>query len=395
MSRSIWIYAGLLVALLALAWFRYTGVLGAGEQDETDEVVVLRIEQDDIERVAFHNEKLDVTIELREDALGSYAWVSLEERKKKPLPKLQPTEEEEGEAAEGGPAEGDAAEGDAAEGDAAEGDEAGDTVEDEPEFEIEVVSSQFKGGDATDKVVESLAPLLAVRSLGEVAADKLADLELEIPESWLEVTHRGKQRRIDVGGESYGTRDFYVHDPEAGAYYIVDSDTFRPLKYAKSRLPDRRLTALEAQDLERVVLSAASGSVEMIHQNRQDKDAAYWAGTQDLERPVELYANWLDKALRLKGLNYVQADEQPQALQPAFKLALYAEGAEPINIEVLEELDPEGGDSAWFARSEFTRGLMKLHKVLASEATEDVADVIEARPDDEDYEDEGFGVLDE
>ena len=387
MSRSFWIYSGVLVALLFAAWLRWTGAFSADEESQADAVVILRAEVDDIERIAFHNDKLDVAITMKEDALGGYAWVELEERKKKPRPQPQPEVEIEVEAADGeaAPAEDAVAEDAPAEdapADEIEADEV-EAEEEEPEFDIEIVTSQFKGGDAVAKLLEKLAPLQAVRALGEVPQDKLADLELEAPEAWIEITRKGKVRKLEVGGEAYGTRDFYVRDTETGKFYLVDADVFRPLKYARSRLPDRRLSDLEQADIASVVLQSPAGRVEMVHQNRQDKDAAYWASTADPEAPVELYANWLDKALRLKGLSYVQEDEAPEALEPAFEVSFVPEDGVPHTLRVFEQADPDGGEPTWYASSEFTRGMVELHRVLASEAAQDVPDVIDAEPGEE------------
>jgi len=385
MSRSFWIYAGLLVALLAGAWLRWTGAFSADAESQADAVVILRAEVEDIERIAFHNDKLDVVITLKDDALGRYAWVELEERKRKPKAVVQddlPTEGDELVDPEAAPVEPEALPVEP---------EAGDDVpaavepevELEEEFDIELVASTFKGGDAVTKLLEQLAPLEAVRALGEVSPDKLADLGLETPESWIEITRKGKVRKLDVGGEAYGTRDFYVRDTETGKFYLVDADVFRPLKYAKSRLPDRRLSDLEQIDIARVVLQASVGRVEMIHQNRQDKDAAYWASAADIEAPVELYANWLDKALRLKGLSYVQPADAPEGLEPSFEVSFLPEDGPAHTLRVFEQVDPEGGESTWYADSEFTRGMMELHRVLASEAAQDVPDVIDAEPGDD------------
>jgi hypothetical protein len=395
MSRNVWIYTGVLVALLLAAWLRWTGVLSSGDEAEADAVVILRAEVDDIERIAFHNDKLDVTITMKEDDLGRYPWVELEERQKKPKPVVQeqlPTEAEDAAPAEAEPPAEEQADPEAP----SEQDEAAEPAEeDEEAFEIELVRSAFKGGDAVTKLLEQLAPLEAVRALGEVSPDKLADLELETPESWVEITRKGKVRRLEVGGEAYGTRDFYVRDTESGEYYLVDADVFRPLKYAKSRLPDRRLTDLEREDIRGVVLQAEAGRVEMLQVNRQDKDAAYWANSADPDQAVELYANWLDKALRLKGLNYVQPDEAPEGLQPAFELSLLPEDGKPHSLRVFEQPGEEGGESTWYASSEFTRGLMELHRVLASEAAQDVRDVIDAEGGEPLDEDEALELLEQ
>ncbi len=380
MNRGIWVYGGLLVALLLGAWLRWTGVLGS-EEEPTDGVVVLRAEAADIELVTYHDEKADVRIERKSDEFGDYAWVDLEERKKKiKLPEKAELEQGEEPAADGPPKIEPPLEapepGEKAEGEQAEGED--EAEEEEPEYEVEIKTSAFKGGETATKLVESFAPLEAVRALGDLPPEKLEDLELAEPEAWLEITRKGKLRRLELGGEAYGTRDRYLRDVETGKYYLVDAEVFRPLKYAKSRLPDRRLSDLEKGDIVQVRLEGQAGFAVMVQQNRQDKDAAYWASSTDLERPVEIYANWLDKALRLKGLSYVAEDEKPEKLEAAFSVQLHAEVGTPVTIEVFHDVPEDDGDPVWYARSEFTRGLMKLHKVLAAEASDDVADVIEA-----------------
>jgi hypothetical protein len=380
MSKSFWIYSAALVALLALAWCRWIGLLGGGEEAATDDVVILRAERAEIERIAYHSEKLDVTLEQRTDGFGTYTWVTLDERKEKPRPAPEApaadaaSPEAPVEAAEA------AAEEPTSEEPAAEAEKSEDAKPAEP-VEYETTRTEFKGGDATDKLLDALAPFKARRDLGAVGADKLADLELAEPGSWVEVTRKGKVRRIELGGEAYGTRDTYVRDTETGSYYLVDAEIFRPLKFAKSRLPDRRLSALEAKDVARVTLEAPAGRVEILHQNRQDEEAAYWASAAAPDQAVEFYANWLDKALRLKGLSYVAEADKPADLSPVFVLALAPEEGAPTRIQVFSAADAAGGEPEWYAVSDFTRGLMKLHKTLASEAADDLDDVLEARPE--------------
>ena len=384
MKRSILIYGGLLVALLALSYLRWTGHLGT--ESDKDQVIVLRTEAKQIEKIAFHNEKLDVTLTFKDDELGRYAWVKVDERKVKKVKKEAPK-------ATDSPTSGEAPGDDTLEAlEPSEDEDAAELLAEEPakeeyeEEEVEIKTTSFKGGEATDKLLTSFAPLEAIRTLEGLTPEKLETLDLVEPESWLEITRKGHVHRLELGGEAYGTKDRYVHDMETGKYYLIDADIFRPLKYAKTRMADRRLFDVEKEDLTRVVLEGSSGSVEMVHQNREDKKAEYWASKQDLSRTMEIYDNWLDKALRLRSLSYVQQADQPADLTSAFKLILHPDGGDAITLEVLKAVD-EDGEEAWFARSDFTRSLVKLHKVLASEAAADVKDVIEAQPG-EDPEDE-------
>jgi len=169
---------------------------------------------------------------------------------------------------------------------------------------------------------------------------------------------------------------------ETDKFYLVKADTIRPLKYAKTRLPDRRLVDLEAKDVVKTHLESSVGGVDMLHQNREDDKAAYWAGVDKPDVKVNIYGNWLDKAFKLRGLNYVAEADKPAELTSVFRLTFQGAGDKKENLEILSAND-EHGEVQYYAQSEFTRGLLSLHKNLAQEAIDDVKAVIEAKPGEE------------
>ncbi len=368
MRRSVYVYGGVLAGLLVLAGLRWGGLLGTESEPGDTSVVLLKAELGDIEKVVYHDEKQDVLLEPRTDDLGTWVWVTLEERKEKlRKPEAIPP------AAEGPEAVPEAAE--------------AATAPAEPPVEVEVTTTHFKGGEAGDTLLASMAPFKAIRRLEGLTPERLAALDLDAPQAWLEITRKGKVHRFDLGGEAYGTKDRYLRDAD-GSVFLVDEESVRPLRFARSRLPDRRLSPFEEQDLASVRVESHDGrSVTMARQNRDDRDKAYWAAPDAPDRKVSAYSNWLDKALRLKGLSNVEPGEEPQALETAFRMTLEAEKEKPVTIEILR-VQQEGGGWEWYARSGFTRSLLKLARTQAAEAAEDVPDVITAEPTDEEEADE-------
>lgn len=373
MRTSIWVYGGLLAGLLVASYFRWTGVLGKAV--ETKDILVFDTTVDELERIVYHEDKLDVVVDVKKDAVGTYAWVGVEERK--PIPKKdEPAKAETpaGEAAEAAAEEGKKEEPPKAEEPA----KAGEPPKAE---EFEVSKSTFKGGDAADKLLAAFGPLKAVQRLEGLTDEKKTELELATPTAWFEITRKGKTRKFELGGESYGTKDRYVRDVENDKYYLIKADTIRPLKYAKTRLPDRRLLGLEAKDVARARLEGPTGGVDMLHQNREDEKAAYWSNPEKPDQKVEMYENWLDKALKLRGLSYVQPEDQPGELTPVFKLTVSGDAGKTETLEMLQSTDDKG-EVQYFCRSDFTRGLMKVHKTLVQEVADDVKSVIDAQPGD-------------
>jgi hypothetical protein len=364
MKTTVYISGGLLVLLLGGAFWRYTSPEAA--KKETADIVVLDARKDDISSISWHEEKLDVAVHMKSDELGSYAWVDLVEHKKKKVgPNGETTDVETPNA-------------DAPSEEPAKEDLAAKPAETEV---VEDVKSTFKGGDAATKLFEGFEPLKAKRLLEKVPADKLKELGLDVPASWIEVERRGKTRKLEVGGETWGTKDRYVRDTDTGKIYLVAADTLRPLQFAKSRLPDRGLSDLKTEKLVKVRLDGSTGAVEMVQGNREDKDKAFWASASAPDESIEMYSTWLDKILKLKSLSYVAPDETPASPAPAFRLTLFPESGTPQVIEFLQANDDKG-DTEYYARGNYIRGLVKLQRTVMADTVADVPAVVAAKPGD-------------
>ena len=369
-------YAALLTLLLAGSFYRWTD---EEKEIETEgDIVVFRGDVSEIETIRYHDEKADALIELRGTGDDAYPWVKVDARKvvkPKPEPSTDPANDTPPEADDPVAADGTAE-------DAATDAPANDAAQEEV---VEVTTTEFKGGEAADALLESFSPLFAMRLLPDIDDAKLAELELDAPEAWLEIQRKGRTQKLELGGEAFGTRDRYVRDVESGEVYLVDADILRPIAHAKSRLPDRELIGADEEAVINVKLTAPAGEITMSQQNRDDRKLAFWANATDTSRSVEMYENWLDKLFRLRALSYVQKDEKPDpsALEKVFTAAFDVEQGKPVMLEVMQ-YTPEGETQAkYIAKSTHTHEWVNLHKTLASEAIDDVEAVINATPDEE------------
>jgi hypothetical protein len=100
-----------------------------------------------------------------------------------------------------------------------------------------------------------------------------------------------------------------------------------------------------------------------------------------------MYATWLDKVLKMKSISNVQEADVPKDLVPSFQLTLFPEGGKPETIEVLSAVG-ERGESDYYARGNYLRGLVKLQRSATSDAAADVPSVISARPGEDLVEEE-------
>ena len=351
MTRSVLISGGVLLIALATAWVRFTA---EPEPDLADKVVLLQGDEEDIESITWRTDTDTAIIEQRSDDHGAYLWVDYTRRTLiEPEPEPEPAGEEEGEGGEEPTSEPEPAP--------------------EPEYEETVLS--FKAGVKGDELLSNLSPMLAMRRLEDVSAEKLETIGLTEPEGEMVVVRKGRTATLEIGGEAFGTRDIYMRDREDGAIYLVDDQILRPLKYARTRLPDRTLFGYAQDELTGATLTGPDGStLEVVQENPDDKAAARWvrAGAADGDEDRQLNT-WMEKALGLKASAYADPDTPTEGLETLFTLTLTPKSGQPQTLEVLRA--PQGGGELW-GRSEHTRGLVKMLKGPTSALSDDVGDVI-------------------
>jgi hypothetical protein len=379
------VYGAVLAVLMGAAWFKWT----AEPEIELDgQVVLLQGEEEGLEKVVWlAKDKNQAIIERRSDDYGDYFWVTTTKwtaKKKEAPPKVEddkPGEKDEEPADDGKPGEKDDGKpGEKDDGKPGEKDgEPGDAAEDaEPEVE-EVIEydeaiTVFKAGDAGVKLATSLSPMLAIRRLDQVDDAKLESIGLKAPTDFIEVTRKGRVVKLELGGEVYGTRDRYVRDVTSGNIYLVDDEVLRPLKYARTRLPDRQLWDLELQDITQVGVSDGAGvSATYVHKNPDDEAKAWWMRDGGAEEKDTQVDTWMKKALTLRGTRYADPAKPLTDLQDRFSLILETSGGKSLTVLVQQEGDT--GD--FWASSAYTRGHLKLLKTATDALSDDVSAIVE------------------
>ncbi len=370
MNRTVATYLILLVALLGASYMSWTAE-DTGEPEEG--VVLVQADTDNLTGLSWMSDKLTVEVEVRSDTVGSYLWVDLTEIKEKPAPKSDPAEVIEDKVPEAPHGDDDGHDHGDDDHDDSEH-EAGAEDEEEPvEMIREEKQQAFMAGEAGDKLMASLAPLMAKRLI-ELSGDKVSEFGLDDPEAVLTIRRQGKPDKVlEIGGEAYGVKDRYVRDTDTGKVYLVDDQTFKPLQYGKSRLPERNLIPTDKEDVVTVTVEGSGQQVTLEHRNRDDKDAEFWAA-QGSDEASDVAEAWLDKVFRLRSAGFIQTAEIPTGLTAAFTLVATGADGVATSVTVSSGNDPDGKET-WYAKSTHTRELVKLHKVLASEAAEDLATV--------------------
>ncbi len=368
--KSAAVYGGLLAVLLAASWVRWTSE-PALELD--GKVVMIAGDIDSIETVTWQAENKDkAVIQRKSDDLGAYYWVDYTRwTEVKPVTPVKLPADDEVPTDDDDPDNGEDGE------DGSIADDEGDTQaveEPPPEPTYDESRREFKAADKAEEVFQSFAPLLALRKLDDLTSEKLDATELDASTESVVLVKGGKTITIKFGGEVYGTKDRYARIEGSEDVYLIDDELLRPLKYARTRLPDRSLWPFEPKDLVTVTVSHGTGSVELSQKNAADPSKATWVRTSAPEGDEPQLQTWMDKALKLKSVAYADEEDDTEGIELLFSMTLEGAKGPPQTVEVLQKPDGQGD---FFARSAHTRGLVKLLKGPTSQLVDDVAGLVE------------------
>ena len=340
MKRTAQIYALVLAVLLAASWRQWTA---EEPVDLEGKVVMLQGEADDVELVRWISPETEATITRKSDDRGEYFWVDYTRWTEKKLPAAR----EKG-----------------------EGSDTGDEPEAPPEREAK--RSAFKSAKKAFDMVTSFSPMAARRSLQVTGEEKLKEIGLLESTSSIEIVRSGRTQKLEVGGEAYGTRDYYVRHVESGKIYLVERDLLQPLKYARTRLPDRTLIDTVKSEVASAAVTKASTVLDLVQVNADDAEQARWAHKDTPDVEAEQATTWMDRMLNLKGTRYASPDDLPENLEPRFSVRFTDRQGLSTQVEVLQV----GTDGDWYARSEHTRGLVKLIRSTVRSLSDDVDGVL-------------------
>ena len=354
--KQVVLYAALLGVAMVGSYLTWTTEDSASTEDGG--VAVYLASEGDVKALAWDAEKLKVKAERRSDANGDYIWVTIDETKETKVPTKPHAHGEEPEepVSPEGPEGPESPDGEA-------------PVEPEPEVKVEQIHKEFLGNENAAGLFKTFEPLSALRELDRSEAD-LDAFGLTEPSAHIVVTRTAGDSSIRLGGETYGAKDRYAEYD--GRLLLLEDTSVRPLQFAATRLIERRTQPLLASATEQVVLSQPGGAtVTLVHQNKDDRAAAYWARAESPDDNDDVAATWLDKFFRIKAQSYVVDAELPEML-PVVTMSL-TDGKDTWSLEISEEV---GGDRV-FALSSFNRSTVELTRSLATEAIADLEELFQ------------------
>lgn len=335
--KSIVTHAGLL-AISALMAFGIWSREEKTEKDKPDMVEVWSGSADSVEAVSFESKQRKVRITPRRDDQGRYYAISVD--KEEPARPSPPP---------------------------GHGADAGAPVSTAPATPKHEVSS-FIGVKEASALIEKVATLKAVRSLGKFDPKRAADYGLDKPDGTLKVKLGGKEQVLTMGGQTPGGGERYAKYSGSNEIFAVDAELVQSLSFADSRLMTRDLHAFADDEVKRVRLSKGSKARELVRV--ADKSFA-WADVGNPTKADETAVNWMTKLDKLRSYQFV---EKPAAAPTPDQLAVrvdYYKGPKLLGFFEMYKVPGEKGPE-YLVKTEFTRWFVKVVAGSAEQLDQDL-----------------------
>jgi hypothetical protein len=185
----------------------------------------------------------------------------------------------------------------------------------------------------------------------------------------------GKDVSLRLGKRSYGSRHRFAQElPNGKRVLLIDDTQIENLERAPSRLYERRIIELEADDIAKAQLNVGDRTRRLDHSKRDQSGELIWSDEADTgTKPRGLVDNFMDRLLKLRVAEYAsEADEQTlKDVKPFFTVVVEKDGKPADRISFLKT----GGDKPlYWVTSDF----MKVHARLQASRVEPIEKDLEA-----------------
>jgi hypothetical protein len=234
------------------------------------------------------------------------------------------------------------------------------------------------------ETIKTLAPLRAMRGLGEIPKDKFEQFGFDKVETRLRMECGGRKLELEIGGRTFGAGDRYSRDPKTKQAYLLPGQVLTDLESAKYKFMQNELNRFTLADVDEAVVKALGKERRLTHRNRLTKDEARWVDAAAPDKRNELFNTWFQRVGRLKAKSYLG-----EGADPGSDLQVEASGSAPVvTIEYRLEGKPKGKleiarvdtkkEGLYYARTETTGRWVVLYDSLAKQVEDDVAMVVGA-----------------
>lgn len=342
LSRGLLTHAGIFVVAGVLAL--RASFAGQNKGDSDGSVEIWGGTPAKIERIEFHTNKQQVTLEAATDENGRYFVGTLLSAK----------------PAKGAPAN----------------PHAPAETPDLNDPKAEKLTERFIAVTEAQKLAEQLAPMRVARVLGKLDDSRQEEFGFDADHGTLGVTLGGKTHQLTLGGKTPGGGDVYARNPESGEGYVLSGKVSSPLSSAQTRLIERDLHGFSENDVVRVRISKGGASRELV---KQDEQKGFWGDPSTPDTKDETASNWMSKLERLRVSEYLENPQPPVGPSDlVLRVDYFGQGNKALGFIEVSHRPPGAGSEQgeYCARTEHTRWQVSILRSVGEQLEQDVGSVL-------------------
>jgi Domain of unknown function (DUF4340) len=232
-----------------------------------------------------------------------------------------------------------------------------------------IKEESFVSITVASKLVKSLAPMRAKRTIGEVGDDRAEAFGLHEPAGTLSIEIGDKRHELVIGATAPGTGDRYVRYKKDSIVYVVDASIIRDLEGGAGRLSERLQHAFKTADVHKATVIAGDETRDVVRSGTEGR--RFWADPKAPDVNAETVGNWLGKVERLRPIKY--ADALPEGATRVVRVE-YRNKKERIGF--VELYKHAGEKDAFYILTEQIRMPATVAKTVGEQVQDDLGSVL-------------------
>lgn len=200
----------------------------------------------------------------------------------------------------------------------------------EPAQQPPIKKTNFKGNEASFKLLQSLANLRAVRRVGSMEQLNGKEFGLPEPKKIIELTMEGGQSplKLEIGSYNFSKSMRYILETRDNRIYLLRSSLLRPLNRVKTALLDKKLFPFPVEEAEKIIVKKSGVEKTLWRLKQMEKASAAWGEKPDAEMDISVMWTFVNSLKNLKVVSYLEENELPEGEEPLLSVLIQAEGGE-------------------------------------------------------------------
>lgn len=193
------------------------------------------------------------------------------------------------------------------------------------------VKERFLTSSKIEETLALLNPLEAIRVIGKVKDEQLAEYGLGDSKKTLGVTDTkgGELIKLTIGKQAYGSRNVFAKESRENSVILLSGDFVGDFERPDLKLYERTITAVAIEEVEGATVTQGAKTRKLVHSKRDEKGSLVWtADTADGANVVSA-KSWFERLDRIRVVSYSGAEEIAvlEKLTPIFQVELDGQGS--------------------------------------------------------------------